>query len=152
MCVLGAAAAGRRAMTATSGPGFSLMQESIGYAVIAELPCVIVNSGRDHRPVCPLHPSQGDLMQCRWGTHGDHPIITLSPSSAEETYTLIMEAFTLAERYRTPVIFLMDEMIGHLRGRRFAGTAGAAAAELRILQNSSVLHGAGESMSRTCRR
>ena len=116
MCVLGAAAAGRRAMTATSGPGFSLMQESIGYAVIAELPCVIVNVQRQGPSTgMPTSPSQGDLMQCRWGTHGDHPIITLSPSSVEETYTLIMEAFTLAERYRTPVIFLMDEMIGHLR-------------------------------------
>ena len=116
MCVLGAAAAYRRAMTATSGPGFSLMQESIGYAVIAELPCVIVNVQRQGPSTgMPTSPSQGDLMQCRWGTHGDHPIITLSPSSVEETYTLIMEAFTLAESYRTPVIFLMDEMIGHLR-------------------------------------
>ncbi len=129
------------------------MQESIGYAVIAELPCVIVNAaaGTIDR-YAHFTPLRATFMQCRWGTHGDHPIITLSPSSVEETYTLIMEAFTLAERYRTPVIFLMDEMIGHLRGRRFAGTAGAAAAELRILQNSSVLHGAGESMSRTCRR
>ena len=116
MCILGAAAAGRRAMTATSGPGFSLMQESIGYAAIAELPCVIVNVQRQGPSTgMPTSPSQGDLMQCRWGTHGDHPVITLSPSSVEETYTLIADAFTLAERYRTPVIFLMDEMIGHLR-------------------------------------
>lgn len=116
MCVLGAASAGRRAMTATSGPGFSLMQESIGYAVIAELPCVIVNVQRQGPSTgMPTSPSQSDLMQCRWGTHGDHQIITLAPCSVEEAYTLTMKAFTLAERYRTPVILLMDEMVGHLR-------------------------------------
>lgn len=116
MCVLGAAAVGRKAMTATSGPGFSLMQESIGYAVIAELPCVVVNVQRQGPSTgMPTSPSQGDLMQCRWGTHGDHSIIVLSPASVEETYTLIQKAFVLAERYRTPVIFLMDEMVGHLR-------------------------------------
>lgn len=115
-CVLGASAAGRLAMTATSGPGFSLMQENIGYAAIAELPCVIVNVQRQGPSTgMPTSPSQSDLMQSRWGTHGDHPIIVLAPSSVSETYTLIMRAFYLAEKYRTPVIFLMDEMVGHLR-------------------------------------
>ena len=114
--ILGASAAGLKAMTATSGPGFSLMQENIGYGAMAEIPCVIVDVQRCGPSTgLATSPSQGDYMQARWGTHGDHPVIALSPSSVKETYTLIIRAFNLSERYRTPVIFLMDEIVGHMR-------------------------------------
>ena len=114
--VIGASVTGTKAMTATSGPGFSLKQENIGYASMAEIPCVIVNVQRSGPSTgLPTSSSQGDVMQSRWGTHGDHPIIVLSPSSVSETYYLAIRAFNLSEKYMTPVIFLMDEMIGHLR-------------------------------------
>ena len=114
--VLGASAAGVKAMTATSGPGFSLMQENLGYGAMAEIPCVIVDVQRAGPSTgLPTSPAQGDYMQARWGTHGDHPVIALSPSSVLETYTLIIRAFNLSEKYRTPVIFLMDEIVGHMR-------------------------------------
>ena len=114
--VIGASAAGVKAMTATSGPGFSLMQENIGYAAMAEIPCVIVDVQRTGPSTgLPTSPSQGDYMQARWGTHGDHPAIAVSPSSVKETYTEIIRCFNLSEQYRTPVIFLMDEIIGHMR-------------------------------------
>ena len=103
-------------MTATSGPGFSLMQENIGYGVMAEIPCVIVDVQRAGPSTgLATSPSQGDYMQAKWGTHGDHPVIALSPSSVLETYRLIIRAFNLSEKYRTPVIFLMDEIVGHMR-------------------------------------
>ena len=114
--VIGASLAGTKAMTATSGPGFSLMQEHIGYAVMAEVPCVIVNVMRGGPSTGrPTAPSQGDVMQARWGTHGDHPAIVLAPSSVGEVYELTVRAFNLAERFRTPVIVLYDEIIGHTR-------------------------------------
>ena len=114
--VLGASATGVKAMTATSGPGFSLKQENIGYGCMAEIPCVIVDVQRSGPSTgLPTSPSQGDYMQARWGTHGDHPVIALSPSSVLETYKLIVRAFNLSEKYRTPVIFLMDEIVGHMR-------------------------------------
>ncbi len=114
--IIGASAVGAKAMTATSGPGFSLMQENIGYAAMVEMPCVVVDVQRSGPSTgLATSPSQGDLMQARWGTHGDHPIIVLSPSDVQETYSLIIRAFNLSEKYRTPVIFLMDEMVGHLR-------------------------------------
>ncbi|MBQ3376076.1 MAG: 2-oxoacid:acceptor oxidoreductase subunit alpha [Erysipelotrichaceae bacterium] len=114
--VIGASVTGTKAMTATSGPGFSLKQENIGYACEAEIPCVIVDVQRSGPSTgLPTSSSQGDVMQTRWGTHGDHPIIVLSPSSVSETYYLTIRAFNLAEKYMTPVILLMDEMIGHLR-------------------------------------
>ncbi len=114
--VIGASLAGAKAMTATSGPGFSLMQENIGYACMAEVPCVIVDVMRAGPSTgLPTQPSQGDVMQARWGTHGDHPIIALSPSSVRELYELTIQAFNLAERYRMPVIILVDEVIAHLR-------------------------------------
>ena len=114
--VLGASAAGMKAMTATSGPGFSLMQENIGYGAMAEIPCVIVDVQRAGPSTgLPTSPSQGDYMQAKWGTHGDHPVIALSPATVLECYTLIVRAFNLAEKYRTPVIFLMDEIVGHKR-------------------------------------
>ncbi len=114
--VLGASATGVKAMTATSGPGFSLKQENIGYGCLAEIPCVVVDVQRSGPSTgLPTSPSQGDYMQARWGTHGDHPVIALTPSSVQETYRLIIRAFNLSEKYRTPVIFLMDEIVGHMR-------------------------------------
>ena len=114
--VCAASVAGDKAMTATSGPGFSLKQENIGYACLAEIPMVIVDVQRCGPSTgMPTSPSQGDVMMARWGTHGDHPIIVISPSSVRETYTLAVRCFNLSEKYRTPVIFLMDEIIGHLR-------------------------------------
>ena len=103
-------------MTATSGPGFSLKQENIGYAALAEIPCVIIDVQRlGPSTGMPTSPSQGDVMQARWGTHGDHPVIALSPASVREAYTLTVRCFNLSEKYRTPVILLMDEIVGHLR-------------------------------------
>lgn len=116
--VIGASVGGAKAMTATSGPGFSLMQENIGYAVMAEIPCVIVDVQRMGPSTGrPTRTSQGDVMQARWGTHGDHPIIALSPSSVRETFDLTVKAFNFSERYRIPVILLMEEIIGHMRER-----------------------------------
>jgi 2-oxoglutarate ferredoxin oxidoreductase subunit alpha len=113
--VIGASLGGVKSMTATSGPGFSLMQENIGFASMAEVPCVIVSVMRGGPSTgMPTRPSQGDVMQARWGTHGDHPIIVLCPQSVLECYTLTVRAFNLAEKYRTPVIVLMDGIIGHL--------------------------------------
>ncbi|MDY7075742.1 MAG: 2-oxoacid:acceptor oxidoreductase subunit alpha [Chloroflexota bacterium] len=116
--VIGATVGGAKSMTATSGPGLSLMQENIGYAAMAEIPCVVVDVQRlGPSTGRPTSPSQGDVMQARWGTHGDHPIIALSSSSVRETFDLTVQAFNFAERYRTPVILLMDEVIGHMRER-----------------------------------
>lgn len=114
--IIGASLTGSKSMTATSGPGFSLKQENIGYAAIAEVPCVIVNVQRGGPSTGqPTSPAQGDIMQARWGTHGDHPIIAITPSSVRETFDLTVRAFNLAEKYRVPVILLMDEIIGHMR-------------------------------------
>ena len=114
--VIGASLTGAKSMTATSGPGFSLMQEHIGFACMAEVPCVIVNVMRGGPSTgLPTQPSQGDVMQSRWGTHGDHPIIVLAPSSVYEFFELTVEAFNLSERYRTPVIILVDEIVAHMR-------------------------------------
>ena len=114
--VIGASVGGVKAMTATSGPGFSLMQENVGYAAMAEIPCVVVNVQRTGPSTgLPTSPSQGDMMQARWGTHGDHPIIALSPSSVRETYELTVQAFAFSELYRTPVLLMMDEVVGHMR-------------------------------------
>lgn len=113
---IGGAIAGKKSMTATSGPGFSLKQENIGYACIAEIPCVIVNVQRSGPSTgLPTSPAQGDYMQARWGTHGDHPVIALSPTTVRETFELTVKAFNFAEKFRTPVILLMDEVVGHLR-------------------------------------
>ena len=113
---IGASAAGVKSMTATSGPGFSLKQENLGYACLTEIPFVLVDVQRAGPSTgLPTSPSQGDVMQAKWGTHGDHPIIALAPSTVEECYTKGIRAFILSEKYRTPVIFLMDEIVGHLR-------------------------------------
>jgi len=114
--VIGASVGGLKSMTATSGPGFSLMQENLGYAAATEIPCVIVDVQRTGPSTgLPTEVSQGAVMQARWGTHGDHPIIALCPSSVPEAFYLTIEAFNFSEKYRTPVILLMDEVIGHMR-------------------------------------
>ncbi len=116
--VIGASAGGMKAMTATSGPGFSLMQEHIGYAAMTEIPCVVVDVQRlGPSTGQATSPSQGDVMQARWGTHGDHPIIALSPTSVAQAFDLTITAFNFSEKYRTPVILLLDEVIGHMRER-----------------------------------
>ncbi len=113
---IGASVGGLKSMTATSGPGFTLMQEHIGYAAMTEVPCVIVDVQRlGPSTGQPTSPSQGDVMQARWGTHGDHPIIALSPTSVRQAFDLTVAAFNFSERYRTPVILLLDEVIGHMR-------------------------------------
>lgn len=116
--ICGASLTGVKAITATSGPGFSLKQELIGYAAMAELPVVIVNVQRSGPSTgLPTSPAQGDVMQARWGTHGDHGILVLSPASVKESFEVMVKAVNFAEKFRTPVIFLMDEVIGHMRER-----------------------------------
>ncbi len=113
--VIGASMGGVKAMTATSGPGFSLKQENLGYACGAEIPCVIINVMRGGPSTgMPTRPAQGDIMQARWGTHGDHAIIVLTPASVAEAYRETIRAFALSERLRVPVVVLLDEVIGHL--------------------------------------
>ncbi|TFF87076.1 2-oxoacid:acceptor oxidoreductase subunit alpha [Candidatus Thorarchaeota archaeon] len=114
--VVGASWGGFLAMTATSGPGFSLMQENIGYAIMTETPCVLVDVQRAGPSTGQATKgAQGDFLQSRWGTHGDHESIVLSPNSAQETFELTIKAFELAEYFRHPVIILSDEVIGHSR-------------------------------------
>ncbi|MCK4956541.1 MAG: 2-oxoacid:acceptor oxidoreductase subunit alpha [Candidatus Cloacimonetes bacterium] len=114
--IIGGSLAGAKVMTATSGPGFSLMQEGIGYAKITETPCVIVNVMRGGPSTgLPTKPSQSDIMQTRWGSHGDSPAIVLYPNSVLESYELSIRAVNLAEKYRTCVILLSDEVLGHMR-------------------------------------
>ncbi len=114
--VLGASLAGRKVLTASSGPGISLKQELIGYAAAAEIPVVIVNVQRVGPSTGqPTAPSQSDVMQARWGTHGDHSIIALSPWSVKEAFEVAVKCVNYAERFRSPVILLMDEIVGHLR-------------------------------------
>jgi 2-oxoglutarate ferredoxin oxidoreductase subunit alpha len=114
--VIGASLAGAKSMTATSGPGFSLMQENLGFACMAEVPCVIVNVMRGGPSTgLPTHPSQGDVMQARWGTHGDHPIIVLAVSTVRDSFEITVEAFNLSEKYRVPVIILSDAVTAHTR-------------------------------------
>jgi len=114
--VIGASWAGAKAMTATSGPGFSLMQENIGYAFMTETPCVVVDVQRagpatGQATKC----GQGDVMQARWGAHGDYAAIVLSPNSVQEMFDLTVRAFNLAEKFRTPVVLLADEVVAHMR-------------------------------------
>ncbi|MGQ9641596.1 MAG: 2-oxoacid:acceptor oxidoreductase subunit alpha [Candidatus Bathycorpusculaceae bacterium] len=113
--VIGASYAGLKAMTATSGPGFSLMQENIGLAVMTEAPCVIVDVMRGGPSTGqPTLPGQQDVMQAKWGSHGDYEIIALAPSSVQEMFDLTIEAFNLSETYRVPTILLADEVVGHM--------------------------------------
>lgn len=116
--VIGASVAGCKAMTATSGPGFTLMQENLGFACMVQIPCVIVNVQRGGPSTgLPTLPAQSDVMQARWGTHGDHPIIVVAPASVRESFDLTIRAVNLAEKFRIPVIFLSDAIIGHMRER-----------------------------------
>jgi len=116
--VIGASLTGMKTMTATSGPGFSLKQENIGYASMAEVPCVIVNVMRGGPSTgMPTLPAQMDVQQARWGSHGDRQVIALTAKSAQETYEQTIRAFNLAEKYMTPVILLLDEITGHTTER-----------------------------------
>lgn len=114
--VIGASLAGVKAMTATSGPGFSLMQENLGYACVTETPCVLVNVMRGGPSTgLPTSPAQGDVQMARWGTHGDHPIVVLAVSTVEDSFSITVKAFNISEKYRVPVIILSDEVVAHTR-------------------------------------
>jgi 2-oxoglutarate ferredoxin oxidoreductase subunit alpha len=116
--VLGAAWGGAKAMTATSGPGFSLMMENLGLGLITETPCVVVNVQRGGPSTgLPTLVGQGDMMQARWGSHGSYEIIALCPTSPQEMFDLTIEAFNLSEKYRTPVLLMADESVGHMAER-----------------------------------
>lgn len=111
----GAVWGGAKAMTVTSGPGFSLMMEHIGLAVMTETPCVFVNVQRGGPSTgLPTLPAQSDMMQARWGSHGDYEIIAITPNSAQECFDLMITAFNMSERFRVPVMFMMDECVGHM--------------------------------------
>jgi len=136
--VVGASLAGAKALTATSGPGFSLMQENLGLAVMAEVPCVIVNVQRAGPSTgLATKPGQSDIMQIRWGRHGDQTVIALCPATVQECFALTVQAFNFAERFRVPVIFMPDEIIGHMRENVAVPKAG----ELEVLERKSP-HGA----------
>ena len=114
--IIGGSIGGLKSMTATSGPGFSLIQENLGYAAMTEIPCVIVNVQRlGPSTGLPTTASQGDVMQARWGTHGDHPSLVLCPTTVRQSFDLTVKAFNLSEKFRTPVILLTEETIGHMR-------------------------------------
>lgn len=113
--ILGASSAGARSMTATSGPGLSLMMENLGLAVMLELPCVVVDVQRGSPSTgLPTMPGQSDVMQARWGSHGDYEVVAYSPWSVQEMFDLTILAFNIADRYRTPVLLLCDEVVGHM--------------------------------------
>ncbi|MCS6936571.1 MAG: 2-oxoacid:acceptor oxidoreductase subunit alpha [Candidatus Bipolaricaulota bacterium] len=136
--VIGASWGGVKAMTATSGPGFSLMQENIGYAAITETPCVIVDCQRwGPSTGQPTKAAQGDVMQARWGTHGDHPVIVLTASWVREVFEMTVLAFNLAEIYRVPVILLLDEVLAHLRENVTLPVAG----ELQVVERVEKTNG-----------
>ena len=116
--IIGASWTGARVMTATSGPGFSLMMENIGFAAMTETPCVIVNIQRGGPSTGqPTMAAQGDMLQCRFGSHGDYSIIALCPASVQEMFELTARAFNLADHYRVPVFLMADEIVGHMRER-----------------------------------
>jgi 2-oxoglutarate ferredoxin oxidoreductase subunit alpha len=116
--IIGASLTGKKVLTATSGPGFSLMQEGLGYAIMAEIPCVIVEVQRGGPSTgLPTKVSQGDVNQARWGAHGDHAIIALTASNHQDIFAITVDAFNFSETYRTPVILLFDEVVGHMRER-----------------------------------
>jgi 2-oxoglutarate ferredoxin oxidoreductase subunit alpha len=118
IAIQGAVWAGKKAMTVTSGPGFSLMMEHIGLAAMTETPCLFVDVQRGGPSTgLPTLPGQADMMQARWGSHGDYEIIALSPNSPQEAFNLTIDAFNLSEQYRVPVMFMMDESVGHMMER-----------------------------------
>jgi 2-oxoglutarate ferredoxin oxidoreductase subunit alpha len=143
--LIGASWAGAKAMTATSGPGFSLMMENIGYAIMTETPCVIVDVQRSGPSTGQAtKPAQGDFFQARWGTHGDHEMIALSPWSVQECFDLMIEAFNLAERFRHPVILLTDGEVGHMRERLRMPDPEAVKLEARRIGKGGELYFGGE--------
>lgn len=116
--IIGASLAGKKAFTATSGPGFSLMQENLGLAKMLEVPCVVINVMRvGPSTALATRPAQGDVMQSRWGTHGDSSSIVLCPATVQDCFDLTVKAFNFSERFRCPVIVLGDEVVGHMRER-----------------------------------
>jgi len=118
IAIQGAAWAGKKAMTVTSGPGFSLMMEHIGLAAMTETPCVFVDVQRAGPSTgLPTLPAQGDMMQARWGSHGDYGIIAVCPNSPQESFDLTIKAFNLSEQYRVPVLVMLDECVGHMTER-----------------------------------
>jgi 2-oxoglutarate ferredoxin oxidoreductase subunit alpha len=118
IAIAGAVWGGKRAMTVTSGPGFSLMMEHLGFAVMTETPCVFVNVQRGGPSTgLPTLPAQADMMQARWGSHGDYEIVAVSPNSPQECFDLTVKAFNLAEQYRVPALVMMDECVGHMMER-----------------------------------
>ena len=130
--ILGASWAGRKSMTATSGPGFSLMMENLGLGICTETPCVVVNVQRGGPSTgLPTMGAQADMMQARWGSHGDYEIIALSPCSAQEIFYQTITAFNLSERYRTPVLIMSDEIIGHMSEKVVIPPAEAIVTESR---------------------
>jgi len=135
--IIGASWTGARTMTATSGPGFSLMQENIGYAIMTETPCVVVDVQRSGPSTGQAtKPAQGDVLQARWGTHGDHNIIALAPNSAQECFNLMLDCFDLADTYRSPVILLMDGEIGHIRESVYMPKVSSISYKARKMANS----------------
>ncbi len=139
--IVGASLAGKKAVTATSGPGFSLKQEIIGFANMIEAPCVVINVQRAGPSTgLPTSPAQGDMMQARWGTHGDHPALAVTPSSVADTYLLTFQAVNWAERFRMPVMVMLDETIGHLREKVVVPSR-----EEMVIVNRKQPHGAPES-------
>ncbi len=131
--IIGASLTGKKVMTATSGPGFSLKQEALGYACMAEIPCVIANVQRGGPSTGnPTHVSQGDVNQAKWGTHGDHSIIALTASNHQDIFKITVVAFNMAETYRTPVVLLLDEAIGHMREKLVIPEPGAIPVVERI--------------------
>ncbi len=132
--VIGASLTGSKSLTATSGPGVSLKQELIGYACIAEIPCVIINVMRGGPSTgMPTGPGQSDVQQARWGTHGDHATIAVAPASVQEIFSETVRAFNLAEKYRMPVQVLYDEIVGHMRERIVFPEAG----ELEVIDRTA---------------
>lgn len=144
--VIGASWTGVRAMTATSGPGFSLMMENLGFAVMTETPCVVVNIQRGGPSTGqPTMSAQGDMLQCRFGSHGDYSIIALSPASVQEMYELTIKAFNLADRFRIPVFLMADEIIGHMR-ERIEIPDSVPGVERRLLEKGTPPYHAGKDL------
>ncbi len=131
--IIGASYSGTKAMTATSGPGLSLMLEGVGLAIMTEAPCVVVDVMRAGPSTGqPTHSSQGDVFQCRWGSHGDYEIIALAPSSVQDMFDMTIEAFNLSERYRVPVFVMADAVVGHLREKLVIPTVDQIKVEDRL--------------------
>lgn len=144
--VIGSSWGGSLSMTATSGPGFSLMQEGIGYAAMTETPCVIVDVQRAGPSTGQAtKAAQGDFMQARWGTHGDYEAIVLAPNSAQETFELTLRAFILSERLRHPVILLSDEIVAHSRERVILDTKRKVVVERRFARLGDLPYGVVDS-------